>query len=58
LAARGLSEKHTERLGCRGFDLLHVALACQLSSQVFLTSDECQSKVARAAGLEVFLVQN
>src|SRR5205823_4370571 len=26
ISARTLSEKHTERLGCRGFDLLHVAL--------------------------------
>src|SRR6185503_6937799 len=26
LQARNLSERHTDRLGCRGFDLLHVAL--------------------------------
>lgn len=53
--AQGLSEQHTERLGCRGFDLLHVALALQLASEAFLTSDRLQAAVARAAGLEVTL---
>jgi predicted nucleic acid-binding protein len=51
--ARGLSAKHTERLGCRGFDLLHVALALELESEAFLTSDRVQAAVARAEGLEV-----
>src|SRR5688572_29745010 len=36
--ARHLSEKHTERLGCRGFDLLHVASALELECEIFLTS--------------------
>src|SRR5208283_2755877 len=39
LQARRLSEKHTERLGCRSFDLLHIALAVGLRCDVFLTSD-------------------
>ena len=52
-AARGLSEKHTERLGCRGFDLLHVALALELECEAFLTSDRIQGALARAEGLDV-----
>jgi len=50
---RSLSERHTERLGCRGFDLLHVALALELKAELFLSSDENQIDLARAAGLEV-----
>ena len=51
--AQTLSEQHTERLGCRGFDLLHVALALQLQAEAFLTSDRVQAAVARAVGLDV-----
>lgn len=53
--AQSLSEQHAERLGCRGFDLLHVALALQLEAETFLTSDRLQADVARAAGLQVTL---
>ncbi|HEX4349311.1 MAG TPA: type II toxin-antitoxin system VapC family toxin [Verrucomicrobiae bacterium] len=53
LNAQRLSHKHTERLGCRGFDLLHVALALELESEAFLTSDRIQGAVARAEGLVV-----
>lgn len=51
--ARTLSEKHTERLGCRGFDLLHVALALELECEAFLTSDRVQAELARSEGLLV-----
>lgn len=51
--ARELSEQHTERLGCRGFDLLHVAVALELQCEVFLTSDFVQASLARAEGLDV-----
>jgi predicted nucleic acid-binding protein len=51
--ARHLSEKHTERLGCRGFDLLHVALAIELECEIFLTADGNQGDVANAEGLDV-----
>ena len=54
-AARALSERHTERLGCRGFDLLHVALALELKCEAFLTSDRVQGELARAEGLAVTL---
>jgi predicted nucleic acid-binding protein len=55
LHARKLSEKHTERLGCRGFDLLHVAMALELESEAFLTSDRIQGALARAEGLNVVI---
>ncbi len=51
--ARGLSAKHTMQLGCRGFDLLHVALALDLECEAFLTSDRIQGTLARAEGLNV-----
>ena len=51
--AQSLSAKHTERLGCRGFDLLHVALALELECEIFLTADGIQGALARAEGLEV-----
>ena len=51
--ARTLSEKHTDRLGCRGFDLLHVALALELKCEIFLTSDRLQGELARAERLAV-----
>src|SRR2546423_554495 len=51
--AQKLSEKHTERVGCRGLDLLHVALALELECEVFLTADRIQGAVAQAEGIEV-----
>lgn len=55
LRARALSERHTERIGCRGFDLLHVALALELKCEAFLTADHVQGDLARAEGLAVSL---
>jgi predicted nucleic acid-binding protein len=51
--ACSLSEHHTERLGCRGFDLLHVALALELNCDVFLTADRVQGELAHAEGMAV-----
>jgi len=50
--AKVLSERHTERLGCRGFDLLHVALALELECEVFLTADRVQGALARTEGMK------
>ena len=58
LRARTLSERHTERLGCRGFDLLHVALALELECDTFLTGDRVQGTLARAEGLGVTVSAN
>jgi predicted nucleic acid-binding protein len=53
--ARKLSAKHTERLGCRGFDLMHIALALELECEALLTADRIQAALARAEGLNVML---
>ena len=54
--ARQLSATHSERVGARAIDLLHVACALLLESEVFLTSDERQAALAKAEGLQVALV--
>jgi predicted nucleic acid-binding protein len=45
--------KHTERAGVRAIDLLHVANALILGSELFLTFDERQAQLAEAEGLQV-----
>ena len=51
--ARLLSRNHTERLGARAVDLLHVASALVLQSEAFLTFDQRQAELARAEGLKI-----
>lgn len=51
--AERLSASHSERLGTRSLDILHVAAALVGGSQVFLTFDTRQAKLAKAAGLKV-----
>jgi predicted nucleic acid-binding protein len=51
-----LSTAHTERLGARAIDLLHVASALTLESELFLTTDARQANLAKAEGLKVVLV--
>jgi hypothetical protein len=41
------------RLGCRTMDILHVACACQLKPQLFISFDHRQQKLGEAAGLSV-----
>ncbi len=52
-----LSGKHTAATGARGFDLLHVALALDLESEVFFTTDDRQGRIATAEGLKVASVR-
>jgi predicted nucleic acid-binding protein len=49
--ARRLATAHTDRLGTRAIDLLHVACALLLESELFLTFDQRQSGLAEAEGL-------
>lgn len=49
--ARALSKAHTERLGTRAIDVLHVACARALGAGMFLTCDQRQSMLGKAAGL-------
>jgi predicted nucleic acid-binding protein len=54
--AATLSMKHTERLGARAIDLLHLAGALTLESELFLTTDRRQAHLAKAEGLKVVSV--
>ena len=51
--AERLSALHSERLGTRSLDILHVAAALVNGSRVFITFDIRQAKLAKAAGLKV-----
>ncbi len=50
--AERLSASHSERLGTRSLDILHVAAALVIGSARFLTFDTRQAKLAKAAGLK------
>lgn len=54
--AADLATTHTERLGARAIDLLHVASALALESELFLTTDARQAQLAKAEGLKVVSV--
>ena len=54
--ARELSATHSEKTGARAIDLLHVACALLLESELFLTSDQRQAALAKAEGLHVAFV--
>ena len=51
--AENIGAAHTERLGVRSFDLLHVGLALRLGATDFLTFDARQAALAKAVGLKV-----
>lgn len=51
--AEKLGAGHNESLGCRSGDLFHVAAALDLKAQLFISLDDRQRKMARAAGLNV-----
>jgi len=55
--ARELSVAHSERMGARAVDLLHVACALLLETEIFVTSDQRQAALARAERLNVTLMQ-
>ena len=48
-----LSEKHAATEGQRTIDLLHVAIALECGAKVFVSFDQRQRKLAKAAGLKV-----
>ena len=51
--AEHLGKTHTETMGIRGVDLLHVGIALTLEAKRFLTLDLRQVELAKAAGLNV-----
>ena len=50
--AEALGRRHTEGLGARGMDILHVASALALKAERFVTFDQRQRELARLAGLD------
>lgn len=52
-AACELSAEHSLKLTVRAMDLFHVAIAVELAAEAFLTFDEEQAALAKAAGLSV-----
>ena len=51
--AAELSRTYTPKLGTRSLDVLHVACALELRLRHFMTFDDRQSQLARAAGLRL-----
>jgi predicted nucleic acid-binding protein len=51
--AGDLSRRHTPKLGTRAMDVLHVGCAIELKMRYFLTFDNRQGKLAKAAGLRL-----
>lgn len=54
-AAYEISAEHGSSLPCRAADLLHVAYAKELAADAFVSFDEDQLQLARAAGLQTIL---
>jgi len=52
--ANELSAEHSRSLAIRAMDLFHIAIACEVGAERFLTFDEEQSALADAAGLNVW----
>ena len=52
MEAERLSATHSERLGTRSLDILHVAAALTIGARTFLSFDTRQAKLAKAAGLK------
>ncbi len=51
--AERLSALHSEKIGTRSLDILHVSAALVLGLAQFITFDKRQARLARAAGLQV-----
>ena len=56
--ANELSAVHSRDLPIRAMDLFHIAIACETRADEFLTFDEDQANLARAAGLPVWKGKN
>jgi len=52
--ANELSAVHSRDLTIRAMDLFHVAIACEVGAEQFLTFDEEQAALAEAAGFGVW----
>ena len=54
--AESISRRYTAILGARSLDILHVAAALILGAPAFITDDDRQARLARAAGLRVTML--
>jgi len=45
--------RHSMKLGTRTLDVMHVACACELQADMFVSFDERQRSLAKTAGLQV-----
>jgi predicted nucleic acid-binding protein len=50
-SANELSAVHSRNFSVRAMDLFHGAIACEIGAELFLTFDEDQETLAKAAGL-------
>jgi len=48
--------QHTQKLGCRTLDILHVACASLLNPELFVSFDHRQCALAKEAGLKVWKI--
>jgi len=55
--AESLSRRYTSILGARSLDILHVAAAVVLDASAFVTHDDRQARLAKAAGLRVITLR-
>jgi len=55
--AESLSRRYTSILGVRSLDILHVATAVVLDASAFVTHDDRQARLAKAAGLRVITLR-
>ena len=55
--AQTLARAHAAGLGVRTLDILHVAAALELGSRDFVTNDERQGRLAKAAGLRAVMLR-
>jgi len=55
--AESLSRRYTSILGARSLDILHVAAAVVLDASAFVTHDDRQARLAKAAGLPVITLR-
>lgn len=51
--AGDLAVRYAEKIGARSIDILHIASALELETELFLTTDKRQAQVAKGEGLKV-----
>lgn len=54
--AERIAETSSRRVGTRALDILHIAVACDSSADIFLTHDARQGHAAEQCGLQVQFV--